>query len=231
MFENSNVAVIGDALQDTYDAFFKRYKLAVKCFPKNGTGIDLLDHQRACKYAIQQKYFGTFVFDETCIFSKEFFVMFRDFCDCVSQNKSGEIFHLGSENFGPTIGRARKKGVNIVCSTLNTTHHAYYIRGTGLRKLAEAGLSGGIADDIFMTIRFRKWSSVPSLVSKKEITGLAKLVTSPIFRFFLPSPVRTQSDVQRILEVEWQSLIYGVLMLVIFGTIRNYIEGNIASLI
>ena len=172
MLENSNVAVIGDALQDTHVAFFERNQLSVKCFPKSGNGIHLLDHQQACKYALQQKYFGTFIFDETCKFSKEFFVMFREFCQSVEQNKSGEIFYLGSENFGPTIGRPKKKGVSIVCSTFNTTHHAYYIRGTGLRKLADVTLSGGVSDVIYMTMGLRKWSAVPSLVSRKEITGL-----------------------------------------------------------
>ena len=232
MIENSNVAIIGGPLQDTHLAFFKRHNLSVKHFTKSEPGINLSHHQQACKYAIQNHYFGTFIFDETCQFSKEFFLMFREFCESVQSNKSGEIFYLGSENFGPIIGRSRKKGVSIVCSTFNSTHHAYYIRGTGLRKLAEVSLSGNIADHFFMNMRLRKWSAMPSLVSKKDITGIAAhIVKFPVFHFFLSTPLKTQSSVQSILETEWQSTIFGVFMLVVFSTIRNYIQENIASMI
>ena len=231
MIENSIVSIIGSNLTPSCETFFKRHGLTIQYFPRSSDGIDLRDHQTACKNAIDNEYMGTFIFDETCIFSKNFFLMFRDFCAHVIANRSGEIFYCGSENFGPTIGHIHKQGLSMLYCTVNTSHHAYYIRGSGMRKLAETALMGGVISDMQMILQYRKWTTCPSLVHKKYVSGVARLIQLPLLQSLLTRKVENHADIQNVLDTDWQSFMFGIIMLIVFQRVREIIENNIAQLI
>ena len=182
----------------------------------------------ALDVALENDYTKIMVFRDDCVFDAKFFVLFHKILNMINEDKHGEIFYLGSENIGPTFSK-KYKDVCVTLCTLNMTQHAFALRNSGIAKMKKASIDSNTIKNCFNICRLMEQRSIlPSVVSKETMSTMGKMMQLPLVNLALAKKVKCQSDVQEILERDWQSMLAAVVLTIVFNQLKEYILTKVA---
>lgn len=192
--------------------------------------VDASNLGAALNIASAKDYAKVFVFIGDCVFEARFFVLFSKILNEIESDKHGELYYLGSENVGPTFSRSKRE-ICVTSTTLNISHHAFVLCHAGIHKMKKVELStNGVVNHFnIMMNHIEQRAICPSVISREGMSPIGNILKSPILKMVLSKKTASQSDVQNILEKDWQSFMTTITLTLIFNVIKDFIQNTVAN--